>query len=397
MNVALVITTTGTRASLLDRAIKSALAQKYQFSEIMVVNDGAVPVENLPKDIRIVKTKTYEGLPAARKLGVSKLSRDVDAVCYLDDDDELLPEHVSSLLVPIESGAKFAFSRAVFRYPDMTETEDPEPSNKGHKRYYDPNALLEQNIAPVSSFMHTIQAYDEIGGWDKTLIRMEDWDFWARMYIRFGPPILVNKVTNVIYKQTAGNLTDSNPFSYSMACSWRDIVSDRLKYLRSHDSCRVTDELLTKFHIPRTGIILPVNQDSLWIDNFLSTLRIQSFKDWEVIITDYGSGGMPWGIQAHLSDPRIRIFLTPSSSKSLLDAQNFALLVSRSEYLAFKTPMSIPDHVEYLENHRDVMGVGKGSPVMIRRRAVEIAGGYDTDEAQFWTKISSRFKTVERL
>jgi len=188
--VALIIPTVD-RPKLLERAVLSALLQQVQFAQIIVVNDA--PRKNKPieidipnKLIKLVSTNGAEGLPAARATGLANLDSKINAICYLDDDDELLPNYLAYLIKPIADGAQFAFSKALFKYPDGSSTEDPEPNNHGPKRYYDPNALLTQNIAPVSSFIHTVHALNEIGGWDRTLIRMEDWDFWARMFIRFG-------------------------------------------------------------------------------------------------------------------------------------------------------------------------------------------------------------------
>lgn len=443
MDVGCIIPTVD-RLELLNRAIRSAMAQEHPFSEILVVNDGpsTIELDALPQDkrIRIVKTLTYTGLPAARAFGLRELSPNIKAVCYLDDDDELLPNHVSSLLPSILSGHDFAFSKALFKYANGTETEDPEPNNRGPKRYYDPNALLEQNIAPVSSFIHSVHACRQIGGWDQTLIRMEDWDFWARMFIRFGPPVFVNKVTNVIYKGTAGNLTDSSQYSYSMACSWRDIVSDRIKFLAAEKRGKLTEGDLKKFHIPRVGVIMPVYNAERFLRKAVDSIFSQTYQDFELIAINDGSTDQSVKIlESYL--PKIRIFHMPQNS-GVTKALNHALLMSRSELIArmdaddISMPERLAKQVEYLDHNKEIMVLGTyfnsvnedfsaliwdnkdipiepdkvketllkhcciGHPtVMMRRRIIEIMGGYNEQEEyravedyELWLRISRRFK-----
>lgn len=443
MNPALVITTVD-RLPLLRRAVASALAQERPFSEIIVVNDGPTTITpgDLPASplVRVVSTSMYEGLPAARALGLSVLQSHIGAVCYLDDDDELLPNHVSSLLPIIEQGHAFAFSKALFRYANGMETEDPEPGNMGVKRYYDPYALLSQNIAPVSSFMHRKSAADDIGGWDKTLLRLEDWDFWGRMFIRFQGPIFVPKVTNIINKGTPGNLTDSSMFSYSMACSWRDIVADRLKAMAAEYRSEVTEKDLQKFHIPKVGVVMPFYNAEKYIRGAIESILAQTYTDFEVIGVNDGSQDKSREIFTSYWDRRLRLFDLHENA-GVVKALNMGLLYSRSEYIArmdaddFALPERFAKQVAFLDKNKDVMVVGTnfssmnenltavhwenrlptepeavkqallescciGHPtVMMRRRVIETCGGYSdnpdlkhVEDYELWLRISKRFK-----
>lgn len=449
MNAALIIPTVD-RLPLLRRAVASAHAQERPFAEIVVVNDGPneLTPEDLPKTqnhqdplVRVVKTSMYEGLPAARAKGLSSFQHPyIDAVCYLDDDDELLPNHVSSLLPVLESGQPFAFSKALFKYANGMETEDPEPGNTGAKRYYDCFALMNQNIAPVSSFMHALYASREIGGWDKSLIRLEDWDFWARMSIRFGAPIFVPRVTNIIHKGTPGNLTDSSMFSYSMACSWRDIVSDRLRAMFDEQRFRVTKRDLERFHIPKVGVVMPFYNAEKYMREAIESLLAQTYRDFEVIGVNDGSTDNSKKIFASYGDTRLRIFDLHENS-GVVKALNSGLLYSRSEYIArmdaddVAMPERFEKQVSFLDKNKDVMVVGTnflsmdenlekciwenvlpqdpdavrqallkscciGHPtVMMRRRVVEICGGYGdspelkhVEDYELWLRIAKRFK-----
>ena len=439
---AAVIIPTCDRPKLLERAIHSVQSQTVSPHEIIVVNDGIEPVPQMA-GVKVIRTSGGAGPAAARNLAFSHLSPETDAICYLDDDDELLPDHVKLLSEKLDMGPDFAFSKAVYKDLDGSSTEDPEPGNMGPKRYYDPKALLAQNIAPVSSFMHTRKAFLEVGGWDPSLLRMEDWDFWGRMSIRFGPPAFVDKATNAIYKGLGDNRTDSSAFNYSLACSWRDVVSDRLRHMASEHRWKVSDADLKRFHIPRIGVVLPVFNAEKWLAECLESILGQTYADFEILaVNDRSTDGSRKILERYAAmDPRVRLFDTPARS-GVSKALNLGLLVSRSELIA---RMDADDtcekdrfrlQVDFLDANRGVAIVGSrflsmdenlksviwdnsdiptepqdvaaellkrcciGHPtVMLKRRVVESIGGYGegedckaVEDYDLWLRASKRFK-----
>lgn len=441
MNTFLVIPTID-RPELLKRAVASALRQDRPFSKILIVDNGETP---LPKGTcpgtEIIRGVPYPSVAEARFIAIP-YTQWADAVCYLDDDDELLPHHNSSLSKQIEDGAAFAFSKALFKAKDGTETVDPEPWNLGKKRYYDPTALLEQNIAPVSSFIHTVSAAKRVGWWDPTMERIEDWDFWGRLFIEFGPPRFVDDVTNVIYRGTNGNLTGSR-FSYSMCCSWRDIVSDRLRHLAKERRGLVKDEDRANFKIPTIGIVMPFHNAQQYLPQAIESILAQDYRDFELIGINDGSSDSSRDIFcSYMSkDSRLRMFET-GEKQGVTKALNFGLLVSRSKYIArmdaddWSAPERLGLQARFLDANRDVMVVGSnfssmdesltrviwenrlplghneirkellrgwcciGHPtVMMRRRAIEVVDGYDesadckgVEDYDMWLRISRKYK-----
>jgi glycosyltransferase involved in cell wall biosynthesis len=442
-----IIIPTYNRPELLKRAVKSALAQKRRAHEVVVVNDGQRESFQGFPGVKHIETKGRQGPTVARAVGINALENDTNAICYLDDDDELLPNHLETLVPLLEKGADFAFSVATYRYPNGTETTDPEPSNPGPKRYYDPNALLAQNIAPISCFLHTRRAYDLIGGWDKTLARMEDWDFWARMSIAFGPPAKADVVTNVIYKGLDANRTDSNQYVYSMACHWRDFVEARLCHLERQKRGRLTLEDHSKFRIPRVSVIMPCYNCAKYLPESMASVLSQTFQDFEVVAVDDGSDDGTQGMLEDYSrfDGRVRVFRLPRNM-GVTKALNHGLLMSRTEYLArmdaddVSLPSRLELQVKYLDENPDVWVLGTrfwsmdeglgtvkwdnavptspddvkrtlserccvGHPtVMMRRRMVEKIGGYDEDEKfravedyELWLRASSKGLGIANL
>ena len=443
MSVAVIIPTANTRPAELERAVRSVIPQ----AKAIVVNDGLGPLQSLDGiallGATVVNTNGAEGPSAARNRGFAAIGGDIEAVSYLDDDDELLPNHVADLTAGLGT-ASYAFGRAVFRYSNGQETDDPEPANKGitkPKRYYDPSVLLTQNIAPVSSFMHTVAAFREIGGWDESLLRMEDWDFWARMFIRFGPPNKIMAATSIIHKGEE-NRSDYNKYAYSMSCSWRDVVADRLRCLSLQKRAKVEEGDLRKFHVPRIGVVLPAWNAEKYLPEALDSLRRQTYPDWEALVVDDGStDGTGALARAYATkDRRIRVFPL-SSNRGVSKALNYGLLVSRSEFVARMDaddvcePERFAEQVAFLDSHKDIVLCGTwfwsmdedlknvkwenrtpvapedvkrdllksccmGHPtVMMRRRVVETIGAYNeapdresVEDYDLWVRASKRFK-----
>lgn len=437
-----IIIPTHNRPDLLKRAIRSALEQSRQPEEVIVVNDGEGNLNSYVPIIKVIKTNGNVGPTKARSIAMDALSPQVNTVCYLDDDDELLPNHLETLAPLVEEGNEFAFSKALYKYPDGTETTDPEPSNHGPKRYYDPNALLRQNIAPVSSFIHTRKSYDIIGGWDISLPRMEDWDFWGRLFIQFGPPTFANIVTNVIYKGLGTNRTDSNQFVYAMSCHWRDVVDSRLNFLASQGRGKLSQSDIHKFKIPKVGVLMPCYNASKFLTESMNSILGQTYQDIEVIAVNDGStdATLETLLRYSVIDNRVRVFDSKTNA-GVTKALNRCLMLSRSEYLARMDAddVAMPDRIEkqvlYLDEYKDIGIIGSrfwsmdesmktikwsnnvptdpeevkttlanhcciGHPtVMMRRRVIEEIGGYDESEQydlvedyEFWLRASKKFK-----
>ena len=99
-----VIIPTLKRPAMLQRAIRSVLAQGFQDFEIIVVIDGpdaeTVPmlVETLDSRIRVVSLPANVGLAEARNVGIRHAR--ARWVALLDDDDEWLPDKLRLRLRP---------------------------------------------------------------------------------------------------------------------------------------------------------------------------------------------------------------------------------------------------------------------------------------------------------
>ena len=91
-----VIIPTHNRSDRLAKAIRSVHKQIYTNWEIIVVDDGSEPPVELLSDaleerVRLCR-QANAGPAAARRLGIAHAKGDI--VCFLDDDDFFLPDHL---------------------------------------------------------------------------------------------------------------------------------------------------------------------------------------------------------------------------------------------------------------------------------------------------------------
>jgi GalNAc5-diNAcBac-PP-undecaprenol beta-1,3-glucosyltransferase len=101
-----IITATYNRVDLLPRSIKSVLAQTYTNIELIIV-DGA-STDGTNKAVRSIKDKRVRyfrqrknyGLLSAKNKGISLAKGTY--LCFLDDDDELLPEAIEASVKTFE-------------------------------------------------------------------------------------------------------------------------------------------------------------------------------------------------------------------------------------------------------------------------------------------------------
>lgn len=431
MRVGIIIPTCD-RPTLLLRAVASALNQTKQPHAVVVANDGLIPLPHLPQQVTLVSTGGYKGPSAARAAAMQKI--DVDAVTYVDDDDELLPNHVRVLSDALKEGHAFAFSKAIYRERGVDQEGDCT---------YDSKLLHERNIAPISCFMHTTWALEAVGGWDPLVARLEDWDVWGRMAVEFGEPKHVALITNIIHRRENGHihLSDNNNFAYSLMCSWRDMVADRISFARNAGRGKLTNEERKRMSMPKVGVVLPVYNASRFLRQAIDSILCQSFQDFEILaINDHSSDDSLAILEQYSSqDKRVRVF-DNMAENGVTPTLNFGLLVSRSPYIArmdaddVSMPKRLEHQVAFLDQSPKIAVLGTrflsmsedlskviwdnpietdpmqvnealkrycciGHPtVMFRRRLVETIGGYEStpekhavEDYDLWIRASKSF------
>lgn len=136
--VTVVVPTIPERSKMLRRALWSALTQ------------------NLPPAAVIVEADLHrEGSAIVRTRGLNKATTEYTA--FLDDDDQLLPEHLQVLALVADE----AEADVVYPWPTVVGGTDPRPDRFGVP--FDPDELRRGSYIPVTSLVRTSLA-QECGG-----------------------------------------------------------------------------------------------------------------------------------------------------------------------------------------------------------------------------------------
>ena len=102
-----IIVRTKDRPKMLKRALASIKRQDYRPLEAVVVNDGGCPLDEdelsgLLSDVKLTYIYLEKNIGRAGAANAGMRHASGKYIGFLDDDDELLPDHISSLVTPLE-------------------------------------------------------------------------------------------------------------------------------------------------------------------------------------------------------------------------------------------------------------------------------------------------------
>ena len=177
------------QANTLAMAIRSVLAQTFQDFEIIVVDDGSTddlagaltPFNDSP--MRLLSHDRRRGAAAARNTGVAGAL--ADYVAFLDSDDEWLPTKLAKQLAVMATAPPKAYASTTAFFLHRASRPEPE------RREIEPNFLLRKhllwgcNLSPGSTLLARRECFEEIGLFDTSMPRLEDWDWLLRYAARY--------------------------------------------------------------------------------------------------------------------------------------------------------------------------------------------------------------------
>lgn len=194
-----IIIRTQNRPGLLKEAITSLAEQDYSNIELIIVNDGGKdiafifePFTALFTDIKHHHFETPMGRSNAANQGL-KMAKGA-LIGFLDDDDWLAPEHLSSLVKQLESNTNGTIIAA------YSSTECINTNSKTlirtYNQSYDHTHLNIENYIPLHSLIFKRHVIDKNYkcAFDPSLDLYEDWDFWLQLS-KLGNFTHTNKVT----------------------------------------------------------------------------------------------------------------------------------------------------------------------------------------------------------
>lgn len=198
-------------ASTVGGAVSSVLQQTFDDLELVVVDDGSDDatgeIARAHGDrVRVVR-QDNAGVAAARNRGIAEARGELVAFC--DADDVLLPGHVGALVEAYDAapGRRIATANSYWLFPGGIDAR----KTRFRGGYPAPErqrlAILQQNIVSTMSLFPR-SLVDEIGPFDVSRRRAEDWDFWLRA-VYAGYRVVLQPRPLALYRWTAGGLTSS--------------------------------------------------------------------------------------------------------------------------------------------------------------------------------------------
>jgi glycosyltransferase involved in cell wall biosynthesis len=204
--VSIIVRTQGARPRLLARALESLLAQSYPSLEVLLVEDGGERSHGIFDEYCNKRAGFLRYLPI-RQCGRSeaanaglRASRG-DLIGFLDDDDELLPDHVESLVAELarcpDADVAYALSQPMACAGLGSDSPgDERPLDAIGDIPFSRTKLWLRNRIAFNSALFRRRCYLEEGGLDPGLEFLEDWDLWLRYSAR-AEFVGVDRVTSI--------------------------------------------------------------------------------------------------------------------------------------------------------------------------------------------------------
>lgn len=215
----------------LRAAVESVLDQNYPELELIIVNDSGSDLVNSGIDelmaqganLRVIPNKFTKGACGARNTAIDVA--DGYFVTGIDDDDQMLPGRISSMVEAWEDQFALVFCGHIRRYADRDETV-PVPS-----RTVSPDRILHRNIIGNQILTRT-DYIRNAGMFDESLPAYQDFDMWVRLMRAYGSAKSVN-LNNYVFTQTGNSRISSSKTRRRGA--W-------LQFVRKHRSVMTTSQ-----------------------------------------------------------------------------------------------------------------------------------------------------------
>jgi glycosyltransferase involved in cell wall biosynthesis len=187
-----VVIPTYNRAALLQQAVASILAQTLSPVQVLVVDDGST--DSTPEVLAGLRPRVQSirvpqgGKSSALNAGLKAVSGDY--VWIFDDDDVALPDALERFVEPLQEDPSLGFSYSHHWYTqglDDGRLAEPKGSNKipdvRTRGFLVP--LLEFNFLGSATLFVRASCYSEVGGFDPSLTRSQDYEMAIRIARRF--------------------------------------------------------------------------------------------------------------------------------------------------------------------------------------------------------------------
>ncbi|MBQ0074889.1 MAG: glycosyltransferase [Prevotella sp.] len=200
-----ILMSTYNRRKYLPSMLKDLQAQTFTNWRLIVVNDGGDDVEDIVKSFNDDRMEYYNRPHLGKPAQLNFALRMVESkyIGYLDDDDNVLPEHFSLLYEAAEkNNADFVYTNAQIVTLDKEEqVTQIWPVDDSDAEWTD---IRIHNKINHSTILHTKSLADKIGEYDERMRILIDFDYIKRL-AAVAKPIHIHTVTYRWYLRQDNN------------------------------------------------------------------------------------------------------------------------------------------------------------------------------------------------
>ncbi|HBZ1608326.1 TPA: glycosyltransferase, partial [Klebsiella pneumoniae] len=207
------------RVDKLKRAISSVLNQDYSNVEVIICDDASTDgtqeymegLVNRTENIFYFRNEINKGACATRNLAIYNARGEF--ITGLDDDDEFKSNRISYFISNWDERYSFLCANFTNVYADLTSKN----YYLGKQKELTYKDLLFHNEASNQIFTRTSKLRD-IGGFDISVKRLQDWDTWLRLSHKHGSFLRLSDSTYIMHNDhsptemrvsNASKITDS--------------------------------------------------------------------------------------------------------------------------------------------------------------------------------------------
>lgn len=187
------------REMVICETVQSVLNQSYKNIEILVIDDASTDrsVEMLEKikdkRVRCVVQKEHRGANYCRNLGVSESKGEY--LAFQDSGTIWFPDKLQKQMARLKKSPEAGLVYCLYEIDDGRDTYcNPEKELElCYKEEKCKETLKKRNLIGTPTILVTRQCFLEIGGFDESLLRWQDYDFVIRVAQRYMV-VIVNEI-----------------------------------------------------------------------------------------------------------------------------------------------------------------------------------------------------------
>jgi glycosyltransferase involved in cell wall biosynthesis len=203
-------------AQTIKRALDSVLAQEFSGLEIIVVDDASSDrtvelVAQYPDDrLTTIRSAENRGAGAARNKGIAAARG--RWVAFLDADDAWKPGKLERQIGLLERSRKSVAACATGYHLEKGGRKQAISLNLTPEQFRK-DILFGCTISPGSTLVVERYVFDEIGGFDESFRRLEDWDWLLRFSERYDMEFVPDPLAEIYLtpKEFPPSLDDTDP------------------------------------------------------------------------------------------------------------------------------------------------------------------------------------------